>query len=121
MQLIQKIIKSSIEQCNFNKEIGKVLNQITKCHSKELGYLIVKCENCNHMEIIPKSCRNRNCPNCQKLAQEKWINKWLSEMLDCSYYHIVATTPEILYQIIYQNQEIMYKMLFKIESAHIYL
>lgn len=113
MQLVQDIIKASLQQCHFNGNISKSLNQIIKCHTSELGYLIIKCDKCNHREIIPKSCRNRNCPVCQKSAQEKWVNKWLSEMLDCSYYHIVATTPDILYQIIYQNQEIMYKLLQK--------
>lgn len=104
---------------NYDITKWKALQQIAHCHTNEMGYLVLTCNNCNHQEIIPKSCRNRNCPICQKSAQEKWVNKWLNEMVDCSYYHIVATTPSILYQISYQNQEKMYKILQKASAKAI--
>ncbi len=119
MQKIQEIIKNSMQKHKYNNNITKALNQIEMCHTKQLGYLMIKCQNCEHQELITKSCRNRNCPLCQKSSQEKWINKWLKAMLDCKYYHIVATIPDELYQITYENQKIMYKIIQKASAQAI--
>lgn len=117
--LIQKIIEQTMKTKSFDVRYSKTLMNITQCHTKEMGYIILKCEECKHQDKILKSCRNRNCPVCQKHAQEVWVNKWLKEMPNCSYYHIVATTPNVLYQIIRQNQEIMYKIMQKTSAEAI--
>ena len=119
MQKIQKIINESLQKHNYGQRQNTILKKIIDCHTNKLGYLMIKCNNCDHKEIIPKSCRDRNCPICQKSAQEKWVNKRLSQMIDCSYYHIVATTPDILYQIMWQNQSLMYKILQKASAQAI--
>ena len=64
--------------------------------------------------VLPKnSCRNRHCPNCQTGKKLKWIEARKEEVLNIKYYHVVFTIPSEIYNIAIQNQEKIYKILFK--------
>lgn len=56
---------------------GKAAHIIMKCKSGSLGYSASQCQDCGHVEIHNNSCRNRNCPNCQAVLKEVWVDKLL--------------------------------------------
>lgn len=99
-----------------NKVIGykkKAMNAIKKCKTEELGAHTYVCDECGYEQIAYNSCRNRHCPNCQTGKKLQWLEDRKSEVLDIKYYHVVFTIPSELYLIALQNQEKIYKILFK--------
>ena len=94
---------SYADYCNsdfFQSDIQKKASRaIMDCKSGTLGYSISECTECGHIEIHNNSCRNRNCPNCQAVNKEIWVDKRRAEVIDSSYFHVVFTLPHELNQI----------------------
>ncbi len=86
---------------------------ILNCKSGKLGYNISRCDNCGHLEIHNNSCRNRNCPNCQAVKKELWVDERSAEVIDAPYYHVVFTLPHQLNPLLYANQSKLYGLLHK--------
>ena len=92
---------------------GKAAYSIMNCKSGSLGCNISICEDCGHTAVHNNSCRNRNCPNCQAVLKELWIDKRKSEVIDTPYFHVVFTVPAELNALIYSNQELLYSLLHR--------
>ena len=91
----------------------KAMSAIQKCRTLELGGHKEVCDSCGHTRISYNSCRNRHCPKCQALAKERWIENQKSNLLDIGYFHVVFTIPDTLNLMVYQNQKVVYTLLFK--------
>jgi hypothetical protein len=91
----------------------KAMNAIMNCRTEKLGGHADVCSSCGLTKISYNSCRNRHCPKCQTLAKEKWIDNQKYDLLNVGYFHVVFTVPDILNPVIYQNQEMMYNLLFR--------
>ena len=117
MTKIQEIIEIGMkEYLEKNKVIGykqKVIKAIKNCKTEEMGAHKYVCDECGYEEIAYNSCRNRHCPNCQTGKKLKWIEARKEEVLNIKYYHVVFTIPSEIYLIALQNQDKMYKILFK--------
>lgn len=117
MEKIKEILNKGLEKyIKENKVIGykqKVIKAIKNCKTEALGAHKYVCDECGYEEIAYNSCRNRHCPNCQTGKKLKWIEARKEEVLNIKYYHIVFTIPSEIYKIALQNQEKMYKILFK--------
>ena len=94
----------------------KTAAAILNCKSGSLGCNINQCTDCGHMEFHNNSCRNRNCPNCQAILKEIWIDKRRAEVIDSPYFHVVFTVPHELNPLIYGNQELLYSLLHRCSS-----
>jgi hypothetical protein len=62
---------------------------------------------------VSRTCRNRNCPKCQGLARAQWLEDRQAELLDVLYFHVVFTVPELIATIAFQNQTVVYDILFQ--------
>ena len=117
MEKIQEILNNGLEKYEKeNKVIGykkKVMHAIKECKTGAIGAHKYVCDECGYEEIAYNSCRNRHCPNCQTGKKLKWIEARKEEVLNIKYYHVVFTIPSEIYNIALQNQEKMYKILFK--------
>lgn len=71
----------------------KAAHSIMACKTGALGYSVSQCQDCGHTEIHNCSCRNRNCPNCQAVLKELWVDKRRAEVIDSPYFHVVFTSP----------------------------
>ena len=91
----------------------KAARDILNCKSGSLGCNISICEDCGHSEIHNNSCRNRNCPNCQAVLKELWVDKRRAEVIDSPYYHVIFTLPHELNSLIYCNQKLLYSLLHR--------
>jgi hypothetical protein len=89
---------------------------IEGCRTATLGGHVERCGDCGHQRIAYDSCRNRNCPKCQGLARAQWIADRQTELLDVPYFHVVFTVPAVIEAIAYQNQTIVYDILFRAAS-----
>ena len=91
----------------------KAAHAILSCRSGKLGCNVSRCSECGHMEFHNNSCRNRNCPECQAVLKEVWVDKRRAEVIDSPYFHVVFTLPHELNPLIYCNQKLLYGLFHK--------
>lgn len=99
---------------NFQSDVQrKAARALMKCKSGALGCNLSRCDDCGYIEVHNNSCRNRNCPNCQAVLKEVWVDRRKSEVIDSPYFHVVFTLPHELDSLIYCNQSLLYGLLHK--------
>ena len=81
-----------------------------------LGGHVERCSDCGHQRISYNSCRDRNCPKCQGLARAQWLEDRQAELLEVPYFHVVFTVPAEIEVIAFQNQTVVYDILFRAAS-----
>lgn len=91
----------------------KTSHAILNCKTGMLGATISQCADCGHIEYHNNSCRNRNCPNCQAVKKELWVDKRRAEVIDSPYFHVVFTLPHELNPLLYHNQKLLYSLLHR--------
>lgn len=98
-------------------EQTKAARCISQCKTGSLGYNISCCESCGLLEVHACSCNNRHCPSCQSPQEKKWIMARNSELVEgCAYYHAVFTLPHELYPLVFENQKLLYNLMFQCTS-----
>ena len=110
---IQRIWESSYDAfpdsgCHLSDVQCKASSAILSCKSGRLGYNLSRCAECGHIQIHNNSCHNRNCPNCQAVKKEVWVDKRRAEVIDSPYFHVVFTLPHELNPLLYGNQKLLY-------------
>lgn len=117
MTEIQKIFQNGWQEYRshftLSDEQAHAAFSIMNCKTGKFGYNISRCEKCNYLDFHANSCRNRNCPNCQAVLKELWVDKRRSEMIDADYFHVVFTIPAQLNPIVYANQKLLYALLHR--------
>src|SRR5690348_12763565 len=91
----------------------RVMTAIEVCRTAVLGGHLEQCDHCGHERNAYNSCSDRHCPKCQSLARAQWLEARRAELLDTEYYHVVFTLPEPIAAIAYQNQRLLYGLLFR--------
>jgi hypothetical protein len=94
----------------------KAMRAIENCRTAVLGGHVERCGDCGHQRVAYNSCRNRNCPKCQGLARARWLEDRQAELLDVPYFHVVFTVPAEIEAIAFQNQTVVYDILFRAAS-----
>jgi hypothetical protein len=74
----------------------RVLSAMTLCRTAALGGHVDVCRSCDFERSAYNSCRNRHCPKCQALRQEKWIAARTERLLSARHFHVVFTLPSEL-------------------------
>jgi hypothetical protein len=102
----------------LSSEQGRALSAITLCRTAALGGHVNFCHECGWEEDPSyNSCRNRNCPKCQALAQERWISARTRAILPLDHYHGVFTLPEDLRPLARRHSREIYGALFQCTMA----
>jgi hypothetical protein len=94
-------------------EQRRVLRDLVRCRTAELGGHVEQCDRCGHQRICYNSCRNRHCPKCQAAARVRWLDERAAELLPVEYFHVVFTLPGVLGPVALQNQRLVYGTLFQ--------
>lgn len=96
-----------------SREQQKAADCISKCKTGLLGHNISYCESCGYEKIHYSSCNNRDCPCCQQPLEKKWVMEREAELIEgIAYYHVIFTIPHELNDLIYENQKLLYDLLF---------
>jgi hypothetical protein len=95
----------------------RVLSAMALCRTAELGGHVDVCCSCGYEHPAYNSCRNRHCPKCQALAQEKWIAARSQRLLPVKHFHVVFTLPSQLRSLALSHSREMYKALLAAASA----
>jgi hypothetical protein len=98
--------------CRLSPEQKRVLTDIANCRTAALGGHLDMCTTCGYERPAYNSCRNRHCPKCQALVQEKWIDAQRARMLDVRYFHVVFTLPAELRPLAAFAPRVVYGALF---------
>jgi hypothetical protein len=94
----------------------RVLSAIALCRTSALGGHLELCPSCGYEHPAYNSCRNRHCPKCQALAQEKWIAARSERMLPVGHFHVVFTLPAQLRPLASYQPKLIYDALFQAAS-----
>lgn len=117
MPTVQEIFHQFQEQFkqkySLSPQQAKTSRDIMSCKTATLGGHASLCEECGHLAIRYNSCRNRHCPLCQGIKKDIWVDKRSKDILHAPYFHNVFTIPKELHPLIYQNQELLYNLLYK--------
>lgn len=91
----------------------QLIRDIQQCRTSALGGHWTACTSCGDIKVHYNSCGNRFCPNCQGVKKEKWILERTHDLLPVKYFHVVFTLPCELRGVCFQNQKLLYNLLFK--------
>jgi len=91
----------------------KVLTAIARCRTAALGGHKLVCEHGDFEQISYNSCRDRHCPKCQALAQEKWIDARSRRILAIGHFHVVFTLPAELRILARLKPAVVYQALLR--------
>jgi hypothetical protein len=89
------------------------LRDIEACRTAALGGHLDVCLDCGHERPAYNSCRNRHCPKCQSLDQERWLAGRLETILPVPYVHVVFTLPSQLAPLAMGNRRFVFDQLFR--------
>lgn len=104
---------SFLQQYPTTRQQRRVMAAITACRTPALGGHVERCDHCGYQRNAYNSCRDRHCPKCGALAREQWIKARTAELLPIPYFHLVFTLPEFLRPVAWQNQTVVYDILFR--------
>jgi hypothetical protein len=91
----------------------RVLSAIAVCRTAALGGHLDVCTRCGYEHPAYNSCRNRHCPKCQALAQERWIAARTERLLPVRHFHVVFTLPAQLRPLALRHPRPVFQALFQ--------
>ena len=105
-------------ELHLSLEQRRALTDIAQCRTAALGGHLDECsEHCGYEQPSYNSCRNRHCPKCQALNQEKWIEAERQRLLDVPHFHVVFTLPAELRSLAAFAPTVVYGLLFSCAGA----
>ena len=104
-------------ESTLNQAQRRVLTDIAQCRTAALGGHLDVCTHCGYEHPSYNSCRNRHCPKCQALAQQRWIDSQRRRVLDVAHFHVVFTLPAELRPLARFAPKTVYSLLFKVAAA----
>lgn len=117
---VQKIFRQSFEDYTKNRKLPphhyKAANDFIGCRTAAMGGHIEACPNGHVERIHYHSCRHRNCPQCNKIQIERWLDSKKNLLIDTAHRHLVFTLPHELNELWLMNTSLMTDILFKATS-----
>jgi len=95
----------------------RAINAIRRCRTPEAGELFVQCPDCGHAAWQPRSCGHRSCPQCQNHEASLWLDRQQAKLLPVEYFMVTFTLPYELRSLAWDNQRIVYDLLFACVSS----
>ena len=90
----------------------RALDTMLACRS-QCGECLVSCDHCGMHSALPLSCGHRSCPRCQHHLGEAWLERQQHKLLPVTYLMVTFTLPFELREIAWQQQSLVYDLLFK--------
>lgn len=91
----------------------KMLTAIGRCRTAALGGHKLVCEHGDFEQHSYNSCRDRHCPKCQALAQDKWIAARSKRILALGHFHVVFTLPAELRILARLHPKVVYQAMLR--------
>jgi predicted Zn-ribbon and HTH transcriptional regulator len=91
----------------------RAIADILACRTPALGGQLWQCDTCEHEVFSFHSCKNRSCPKCHTEQTQSWVQHRQAEMLPVPYFHITATVPAELREVLRSHQRHGYAVLMQ--------
>ena len=91
----------------------RVVRAIVSCRTKRLGGHAEVCPKCDFKRHAYNSCRDRHCPKCQILEQERWAEAQERRLIPTHYFHVVFTVAAELRPLFLRAPEVCLTLLFE--------
>ena len=82
------------------------------CRTAALGGHCQRCPDGHVARVWYNSCKQRSCPQCAALQQERWLQKTQTRLLACPHYHTIFTIPHQLHALWLGNTDRLPGLLF---------
>jgi hypothetical protein len=89
------------------------MRAIEQCRTEALDGHLYECPACHEQVYSYHSCKNRNCPQCQHDAGQRWLEKQQALLLPVPHFLVTFTLPAGLRTLVRSQQEIVYNLLFR--------
>jgi hypothetical protein len=116
-QVFERFLPDYRAAHQLSPQQAKVLNNIDCCRTSVLGGQTLVCGHCGFSQERFHSCRNRHCPQCQKMASADWLERRREDILPVPYFHLVFTLPHAFNGWVQLHPEVIYALLFKAVST----
>jgi len=97
----------------------RAIADILACRTAALGGQLWQCDSCGHQVFSFRSCKNRSCPKCHTAQTQEWLEHRQAEMLPVPYFHITATLPAELREVLRSHQRDGYAVLMQATATAI--
>ena len=94
----------------------KALDAILACKNA-CGHFTLQCDTCEQATYHALSCGHRSCPRCQNTDTTEWLQRQYDKLLPVPYFMVTFTLPSELRKMAWQNQSLIYDLLFKVAKA----
>jgi len=91
----------------------KAMVAIMRCRTPDSGSVMYRCQQCEKLHHVLKSCGNRHCPVCQGGKAKAWLQKQLGQLLPCAYFMLTFTVPAEFRMFMRSHPRECYKALFE--------
>ena len=95
----------------------RAIDAIGQCRTPQAGQVFVQCTNCHNASWQPLSCGHRHCPQCQNHEASLWLDRQQAKLLPVDYFMATFTLPYELRFLAWDNQTIVYNILFACVSS----
>lgn len=100
------------QKYSLSWEQQRAIDDIIACRTAALGGCVYECSECGALHIRYRSCRNRNCPKCDKFKRAQWVEGQRPLILPIPYFHVIFTTDHGLNELFERNRRVLYDALF---------
>jgi hypothetical protein len=74
-------------------EHRRALAAMKRCRTEASPKFQVRCDACDHAQLIPHSCGHRHCPRCQHHEGQAWIGQQARRLVPAEYFLVTFTLP----------------------------
>lgn len=103
-------------QPGFRSAVVEAMREIARCGTGALGWREYVCPE-HGGELVPNTCRRRDCPMCISDRAWRWSCAMESRLLDCPHFHVVFTLSSVLNPIFRHNRSAFADVLFEASAA----
>lgn len=101
----------------MSRDQRRVMKSLERCRTGELGAALYRCDACGRDHVVPQSCGNRHCPQCQGHKAKEWLDAQLEKLLPCPYFLITFTVPSELRRFVRSHPRECYRAMFQASAA----
>jgi len=112
-QVFNKFYPEYKKNHTLSPQQSKVVKSIMNCRTENMGSRVFECDECGYTFTQFNSCRDRHCSLCQSLLKTMWADKRANDVIDAPYFHLVFTLPKELRDLIANNNELIYPIIYK--------
>jgi len=117
MPTVREVLQQHFDQYARSHRLSapqyRAARAMSVCRTATLGGHVQRCPNGHLERVWYNSCRHRNCPQCNGLAREQWLERQRARLIDCAHHHLIFTIAHELVPLWMLNGAALMGLLFE--------